>query len=65
MSFVLANLNDGIPQYFTLDRKLSGGMGAACWQADKTIALQFARQTDADKFKESYCPQLSAMAMPA
>lgn len=56
MSFVLANLQEGLPQYYTIDRKLSGGPGASCFQSDKAKAIQFARQEDADKFADAYYP---------
>lgn len=64
MSVVLANLEEGIPQYFTIDRKLSGGLGAACFQADQSKAVQFARKEDADKFADAYYPFLSLAARP-
>lgn len=66
MNYAIATLTDSLPQYFTIDRKLSGGMGATCFQGDVTKAIQFARKEDADKFAEAYYPfmSLSAQAVP-
>ena len=59
MSYLLANVSEGLPQYYTIDRKLSGGPGASCFQGDNAKAFQFARKEDADKFADAYYPFMS------
>lgn len=60
--WLLTDHSQGVPKYFALDRKQSGGMGAACWLADKASALRFARQQDAEKFGDAYFAMIGARA---
>ncbi len=62
MSYVLANISEGLPQYYTIDRKLSGGPGAAFFQGDIVKAIQFARKDDADRFADAYYPFMALAA---
>lgn len=65
MSYVLANLAEGQPLYFSIDKNLAGGLGMTCFQTDMSKALHFARKEDADKFAEAYYPFMSLNAKAA
>lgn len=65
MSYVIADLKEGIAMFFTIDRALAGGMGATCFQSDQSKALHFAREEDARKFADTYYPFLSLTMKPA
>lgn len=63
MSFVIANLSEGLPQYFTL-KENAGMTGKACFQQEAKEALHFARKVDAERFANAYYPFLSLTVQP-